>query len=268
MRQVCLSLVLFFSLGASASDLTSVGEPTRDALGKKLNVLVWNVYAGSDDLFTYDYPRLIEDRDLVLLQEANLSESMTTTLLSTDLGYTHARSFTSLVGKVKMGVATGSRVKPLRSTGLVSPVRELRSATRKAALVQEYQLSRSLAPLLVANVHGINFVPNADFLKHVEQIALNIASHAGPMLVGGDFNTWNVERLQGLDRIFGLIGLRRVSFPPGRKRFPNIGRLLGSQTGGDLDQVYVRGLTVTHTDVLTDVTSSDHKPLTLRLRLP
>jgi len=266
MRKSLSFLVLFFALAASAAEITRFGVAQESALPLEgIKVLVWNTYQGGDNNFTYDYRGLADTKHLALLQEANLTQDMRKSLGEVPMGYTHAQSFRSAIGRVRMGVATGSVAKDVQATGLVSPVREVRSTTRKAALIQHFALEGRMDSLMVTNVHAINFVPNGDFVRHIEQIAAAMLSHEGPMLVGGDFNTWNVQRLHHLDRIFGRLGLTRVIFPPGRTRFPNIGVIFGVQTGGELDQVYTRGLNVTSRSVNTDVTSSDHQPLELQL---
>lgn len=260
-------LALFISLSTEAALLTRIGEAKLDQLPSELKVLVWNIHDGKDKLFSYDYQHLMDDKHLALIQEANLNTDVVSALRQTSLGYTHVTSFKSIVNKIKMGVAIGSRALALSSVGLVSRVRELKSLSRKSALLQTFKISGLKEALMVASVHGINFVPNQQFVWHMQQIAEAMLSHQGPIFMGGDFNTWNPARLRHLDRIMGELGLKRADFPAGRKRFPNIGTLLGYQTGGELDQVYTRDLKIKERNVLTEVTSSDHVPLELEISL-
>lgn len=269
MRKLFVLLgTLLLSAQLLAAELTHLGQAARLSLpASELKVLVWNIHRGDDELFSYDYQELARDKDLVLLQEANLNQELAQMLKLPKVQLVHAESFTSPLSATKMGVATVSKAAPLTSVGLKSPVTELKTTTPKVSLIQTYRISGSRQTLLVANVHAINFVPNVDFVKHIAQISKTIAFHRGPMLVAGDFNTWNVDRLKYLDKILGVIKLRRVDFPSGRTRFPSIGYLFGTLTGGELDHVYVRGMKVIETYVGTSVATSDHKPLELTLNL-
>ncbi|MFN9115568.1 MAG: endonuclease/exonuclease/phosphatase family protein [Bacteroidota bacterium] len=259
---------LLLSSSLSAAELTHIGQAARLSLpATELKILVWNIHRGDDDLFSYDYQKLTRDKDLVLLQEANLDSDLARTLKLPKLQLVHAESFTSPLSSTKMGVATLSKAAPVTNVGLKSPVTELKTTTPKVSLIQTFRLSGTRQTLLVANVHAINFVPNVDFVKHIAQISKAIAFHRGPMIVAGDFNTWNVDRLIYLDKILSVIKLKRVDFPAGRTRFPSIGYILGTLTGGELDHVYVRGLKVIDSHVEVTVTTSDHKPLELTLDL-
>lgn len=268
MKLALALLLLVGTFHARASAITRFGDAPQEALSpKSISILVWNIHKGSAPQFAADYQRLSDEKHLVLLQEANLTEELRETLLGQQLFYTHGKSFTSPIRNVRMGVASGSRALPESSLAQVSSVREVRSATPKVVLFQTYRLKGRRQQLLVANVHAINFVPNPDFVKHILQISRQLSSHTGPMIVGGDFNTWNLQRLEFLDQLLGRVGLRRVQFPKGRTRFPSLGTIFGMQTGGELDQVYVRGARVVSTKVHAQITSSDHKPLELVLAI-
>ncbi|HZI84597.1 MAG TPA: EEP domain-containing protein, partial [Casimicrobiaceae bacterium] len=84
------------------------------------------------------------------------------------------------------------------------------------------------------------------------------ANHRGPIIVGGDFNTWNEERSEVVRALAGRLGLTPVVFPlDERKRF--MGRIF--------DWVYARGITVLSATAWT-VTSSDHNPVVVSFRVP
>jgi len=232
-----------FGRAASPSPLSS----------KALRLLVWNIHKGLDENLPKDFANISYAADLTLLQEA-VSEKVFTTKLSTanpTLGWTLAISF-ELSQNNYTGVATGSKTPPLREEAIVSEVTEPIAGTPKTVLLSEYALENREDSLLVVNIHGINFVTNEDFKTQIRQMLKKIYHHKGPMIIAGDFNTWNDGRLEYLQKALASLGVRSVHTP---------------EPGGffKLDHIFVRGFVPRFIFNLNHIESSDHKPLLIDL---
>jgi endonuclease/exonuclease/phosphatase (EEP) superfamily protein YafD len=75
--------------------------------------------------------------------------------------------------------------------------------------------------------------------------------HEGPIILGGDFNTWSRQRLELLYQLTRNINLLPVNFNLDlRKTF----------LGRPLDFIFYRDLTLTNASIMQTV-ASDHNPL-------
>jgi len=98
-----------------------------------------------------------------------------------------------------------------------------------------------------------------------------MASHSGPIIMAGDFNTWNQKRLHLVKEITQDIQLKEVTdFPEGRKTgdtsstFWN--KVLGIEKDLPLDRFFFNGFKPSTARVL-NFTSSDHIPILITLEL-
>jgi len=92
-----------------------------------------------------------------------------------------------------------------------------------------------------------------------------MAQHPGPILLAGDFNTWNPRRLRLVTDLARDLQLREVAeFVGARKTGDHqsavVNWLLGIDRALPLDRVYYRGLSPLAATVLP-LTSSDHRAL-------
>jgi endonuclease/exonuclease/phosphatase (EEP) superfamily protein YafD len=221
---------------------------------KNIRVLSWNIYKGEKSGLVRDLSKLSGNADLILLQEM-VSESNFARQLCNEIPYHRfhmAQAFRRLGGDYT-GVATGSQVRAASHRPIISTVTEPILGTSKSALVSQYRLRGSPEPLLVINLHAINFVSQDSFESHLFQLIGVLAQHKGPIIFGGDFNTWSIDRKNFLYRSMRALGLGRVETH-------HSGFFL-------LDHIFVRGLKVKKVYDLTNVESSDHKPLLVDLRL-
>ena len=76
-------------------------------------------------------------------------------------------------------------------------------------------------------------------------------AHEGPVIFGGDLNTWSDRRQATLIDLADALGLTPVSFSPDHRT---------SRFGRPLDHLYVRGLTWQSSETVP-VETSDHNPL-------
>ena len=140
-------------------------------------------------------------------------------------------------------------------TGLITQRQELGLATHKTTLFTNHALTQG-PPLLCANIHAINFVPNAYFYAEIERVLEHIKNHAGPILIGGDFNTWNAARVAFIEQQMAQAGLLAVNH-----REPHFIKRFGRHR---LDHLFYRGLQLQDAWVVNTARVSDHNPLIAR----
>ena len=220
-----------------------------------IRVVTWNVHKEDDDGWQADLARFAAASDALLLQEVVLQDAVTAVLRGAGLAWVMASSFE--YQSADIGVLTAARVRPVASCTQRSA--EPLLAIPKSAVITWLPIRGAHATLAVANVHAINFSPAlAAFEAQFDALAAVLATHDGPMVVGGDLNTWSDGRRQAVERFAARLGLTGIAFAEdGRSRF------LGRQ----VDHLLVRGLAVV-SSATTAVTSSDHNPAAAVLRVP
>ena len=226
-----------------------------DALNSRnFRVLNWNSYKGSDAIWQEDLERLSSMSDLVVLQEGYLTDDLQTLLNKKQYSWDIARAFS--YRDIYTGVLTGSRVRPdfLCSFRVPEPLARL----PKSVLITRYPLSGTHESLVIANIHMINFsLGLADYRAQLEKAAEIISQHRGPLIISGDFNSWNTARKRVLANITRELGAREVVFDTDRR---------ATFLGQHLDHIFYRKLEVL--EALTEeVTTSDHNPMLVTFRL-
>lgn len=232
--------------------LVKIGHPSAPMLPNSFKMLVWNVQKGQGGgRWVSDLQNLVFKHDVIALQEANL-DSFSHKVWSSfrDLQWIFATSFRHQ--NYQTGVMTGSLYEPKGSYFLRSPGREPVLNTPKMTLFTTYQLEKTRDFLVVANVHALNFKMNTDFKKQLDFVMETLAKHHGPILLVGDFNTWNQERLNHLYKHAKALKMQQVRFKNDRRRLV-------------FDHVFSRGATVSEAEVRYDIQSSDHYPLSMNL---
>ena len=236
--------------------LVRIGEGVKHSLPRRdLNLLVWNVFKGQrGSHFHDDFKKLTKNQDFILIQEALMDEVMPK-LWKDNLQNYHwsvAQSFQYRKTSMHTGVCIGSRYTPETLQYIRAKTRELWWLTPKISLFCEFDFSGTKA--LFVCTHMLNFVTTKSFIQSMEEIAAKIASFEGPVVLAGDFNTWNVKRYLAMKEMFHNLKLEHVDFDQDW-------RILR------LDHVFVRGFSVQKALVHHAVESSDHFPLELTLRL-
>lgn len=225
-------------------------SPSKGSLSSKsLRLLVWNIHKGTDEKIPDDFGFISHAADLTLVQEAISEKSFTTRLSDANPNLTWTLAISFELSKYNYtGVATGSIAQPLREEVIVSEVTEPILGTPKTVLLSEFDIDGREESLLVANIHGINFVSNNDFKIQINQMIDRVHQHQGPLIIAGDFNTWNEGRIDYLFEALAALKVRLVRTP---------------DSGGffSLDHIFVRGLTSRFVFNLNHINSSDHKPL-------
>lgn len=229
-------------------------QSTNTKMDNKVSVLIWNIHkeTGSENLIS-DLNLLSQNKELVLLQEAT-DEKMFISSRPNNRSIQMGVSFYDL-DFLLTGVLTESATEPFWSQAFKSPVSEPITDTAKMSLFSLFSLQNG-AELLVVNIHGINFVSTLDFQKHIDSVAQNmldvIQKRNPKILLAGDFNTWNVDRMSYLVQRMTAFGLYHYVFGNDpRKLF--------------LDHIFVKGCESYAGQVHSEVASSDHFPLTIEL---
>ncbi|REG84348.1 endonuclease/exonuclease/phosphatase family protein [Marinomonas pollencensis] len=247
----------------SVESLTLMGNAPKQALGPNIELLLWNVFKCKRKGWQKDFSSLIHNKDLILLQEAVLNTPFDNLFHhSLQHQWIMASSFRNLKSNIETGVKTGASVAAQSQYFSASEHGEPLTQTKKMLLAIEYPLvdigSTTASSLLVINAHLINFVAIGKFRAHLEQISHTLQGHNGPIVLAGDFNTWNKKRLASFNKLAAEYSLQQVDMV----RQPRLNHLFRH-----LDHVYCRGFEVTHVQVHSDIHSSDHYPISLSLQL-
>ena len=196
---------------------------------------------------------IIEDEkiDVMLLQE--VKKSLALELDVSDFSYIMSPNIQTK--KHVFGVMSAFKISCEDELSLLTRKRELSYATHKVTLITKHKISNH-TQLMIVNLHAINFVNNSDFYHELSSIKSTIKSHKGAMIVAGDFNTWNVKRVNYLKEFTQELSLREVGFSDNtkiKKVFSNC-----------LDYIFYRELTLTYSKVIDTKKISDHNPIVAR----
>ena len=156
----------------------------------------------------------------------------------------------------KAGVLTASKVEP----SFLCTFRNKEPLIRipKTILITRYPLSDGNQVVMVANVHLINYTLTVShFRAQLEQLEKILSKHQGPLIVSGDFNTWNDQRMDIVDTTASSLSLKAAIFRENNRV---------TVFGHNVDHIYYRGLELMKA-VSVAVTTSDHNPMLVKFRL-
>jgi endonuclease/exonuclease/phosphatase (EEP) superfamily protein YafD len=212
-----------------------------------LNVFSWNVHKVQQPAVLNEFAELANTAHLMFVQEAVPSRQLPS-LVNEALFPAFAAGYVQ--NGTPTGVLTLSRTSHLVHCRLLSLEPWLR--TPKATSVTLYPLIDRQERLLAINIHAINFTLGvSDYQNQLAALTDLITAHEGPIIFGGDLNSWSPARQQVLQHFTSRMGLVAVPFDPDHRV---------TVFGRPLDHLYVRGLTWGHTTT-HKVTTSDHNPL-------
>ncbi|CBW15935.1 unnamed protein product [Haemophilus parainfluenzae T3T1] len=214
----------------------------------RFHLITWNVHKGQDTGWQEDLERLSKRADFVLLQEATQHQNLST--FSTAL-FVSSFSFNELLS----GVKTFTQTQPewYCGGGVAEPIIQI----PKVASIMNLPLEKGNS-LLIINVHLINFEWGISaYQAQLKQLFSFVENHQGPIIMAGDFNAWNEERLNLVNNLIKKYGLNSVALSQDeRVRF----------LGYPLDYIFMRGVKVVSATSEV-VTSSDHNPLLMEFEL-
>ncbi len=267
-----LAIVIAMSVSCRGTGVMKVAEFSEydQALPRTITLVNWNAQKGGNPQFVPDLARLLEQEqpDIVFLQEARID-----LVHANQMGGYLANGWSyPWPGGAMVGVLTLSRTPPLRIEPVSTRYREFFVTAPKVSLISEYSLPDG-KKLLTVNVHLLNFERWGDLKlrDQLEDLRSLMNIHTGPIIMAGDFNTWNEKRLLLVEEIAADLMLTEVmDFPVGRTtgdlESDFINSIFGIQSDLPLDRVYYRGFSIDSARVLP-YESSDHRPIAVRLTL-
>ncbi len=228
----------------------------------EIDLLVWNTYKAKNPSWSADFAFLSLDKEVVILQEAFLSDTMKAAFENQDtFHYKMATSFIYKKNNTPTGTATGSTVYPVKYYYKKTRDVELIGLTPKALMFTEYALQGRGDTLLVINIHALNSVPSFVLKRHLEDGAVEIAKHHGPVVFAGDFNTWSKLKIKTMRDVMKTVGMTEVQFANGNER------MHVKVTKNIIDYIFVRGVEASDGWVWSNLQGADHKAMTVRLKV-
>lgn len=224
-----------------------------DGLPAQFKLTNWNIYKLKRPYALAAIEKSAQTVDLLTYQEAVDDPAFQMGLIQQKYQWQQVAAF-RFNGK-SAGVLTAARMPALYNCVIRTPEPFFRLP--KSALVSLYPLTDSMYPLLVINVHAVNFEPGISVYRRQLTPLFNLIRHyPGPSVFTGDFNSWGNKRSAWLGEMAAKSGLHEaVPVPDVRRLF----------LGTPLDHLYYSKLN------LISVTSqnnpaSDHNPLYAELR--
>lgn len=214
----------------------------------RITLLTWNIFKQSRRNWQADFQQLSRDKDLLILQEAHMNDTLGTVLSESAYHWLMTTAF--YYQDHATGVLTAARIPSNQHCALYA--KEPLIQVPKSILLSHYSLTGSQQRLLVANVHGINFSLGLEaYRAQFKALSEVLRKHDGPLILAGDFNTWREDRQLILNQLSQDLGLQQVAYE-------NHHRI--TVFGNPIDHVYYRGLELVQASS-PQVSSSDHNPL-------
>lgn len=216
--------------------------------------LNWNIYKGNGNDWQNDLTAFAQSHDLMTIQEALLDEELTNLLEMHDHNWVMNTAFH--LNGTAAGVMTSANSQALHSCGF--KVKEPLIRVPKSTLISYYEIEGLEERLLVANIHGVNFTLGMKAYRlQLNKLYDAIQHHSGPMIVAGDFNSWNKGRVFEVNALIKKLSLYEIEYSVNNKT-----HVLGNA----IDHVFYRQLELVSNRVW-QVSSSDHNPISVSFRV-
>ena len=222
-----------------------------DKCENKFTILCWNTAKLTmKSSYKESIKSLIVENcvNILLLQE--VKKSLATELDISDYSYILSPNIETR--RHVYGVLSAFKISCEDDFSLLTKKREIAYATHKVTLITKHKIAHN-EQLMIVNIHAINFVKNSDFFNELNSIKTIIKLHNGPIVVAGDFNTWNVKRVNFLKEFTHDLSLHEVGFSDNT----NIKKVFSNS----LDYIFYRGLKLTKSKVVDTKKISDHNPI-------
>ncbi|WP_116963725.1 endonuclease/exonuclease/phosphatase family protein [Fastidiosibacter lacustris] len=223
----------------------------------RFNLLSWNIYKINHKT-PYAFQHFIRSLQQAFgigfycLQEAKHTDSNTFPLSDFCL---HFAANLQLKNHA-YGVMTASNVISHKAQQILSKKTEFLFKTHKSSLVNHY-LFEDQTPLIIINVHAINFNNSRVYAEEIEQLQDYLTEFKDtPLIIAGDFNSWNKKRNYLIEQFCIALNLIQAQFENNKniKRFAK----------HPLDLVMYRNLTCEYAIAIDSQKISDHNPLLLK----
>lgn len=253
---------LLFEVLSEQDSMVSFGRGRRAHLSPhSIQALIWNIKKGSMEKFPEEFEKYSRGKELFLLQEVYRDDEFNGLLRKLRADWNFGISFLyKRENNTPTGTMVGAVLKSTESFVKHSPDQEPITDTPKSITFSRYPIKGRALDLLVVSVHAINFETTGAFKRQMDQLVEELRNFSGPVILAGDFNTWNKSRTSYLAELTSKLGFVDVRMKNGqyRKKF----------NGFYLDHIFVRGVDVKSAEVKRDSEGSDHPPMILDFRIP
>ncbi len=253
---------LLFEVLPESESMVSFGRGSPSELSPySIQALVWNIKKGSLDKFPDEFKLYTRSKELFLLQEVYRNNSFESLVRQIRADWNFGISFLYKREKnTPTGTMVGGTHKAVHSFVKHSVDQEPITDTPKSITFSRYPVRGRAMDLMVVSVHAINFETTGAFKRQMDQIFQELKDFSGPVLLAGDFNTWNKSRMSYLFSLASALKLSEVRLKNGelRKKF----------NGYPLDHVFARGLRMKRAEVIPGSSGSDHAPMALDFMIP
>ncbi|MGZ5208122.1 MAG: endonuclease/exonuclease/phosphatase family protein, partial [Sulfuricurvum sp.] len=177
----------------------------EETLPSEFGLLSWNVHKQNLQFhFNLYFGELLQRYtiDLIALQEVKINPSNHHFFDNFHFSFSPNITFWNHT----YGVLNGSLIAGKATFSLLSTYRESLIQTHKSAIFSYYPLYNGNTLLLV-NLHAINFRATKIYSKEIEAILERVRHHEGAMIVTGDFNSWNRNRMNIILQLMGDLRL-------------------------------------------------------------
>ncbi len=157
----------------------------------------------------------------------------------------------------QFGVLTASQHHCSTQHQCLTRSRELGFTTHKTALITEHNLANGQT-LTHVNIHAINFMPHIFFKKELSLLWRHLSQKTGPMIISGDFNTWNKTRMKTLLQATSQLKLHQATYPDHGA--------IKTMLRQPLDHIFYRDLRLVTSEALSVPHISDHNPLIVKFQ--
>lgn len=229
-------------------DIIPSVKPAGSGLKSTFHVTTWNLHKFQRANWQKELTVWLQRSDVLLLQETMGRPAFSQLLQKARLNWLQLQTF-----QVE-GEATGVLAATANQALYACSLKDLEPVSRlpKSILLTLYPLENSHYPLLVANVHGINFeLGMAAYIRQMTRV-FQIANHyPGPVIVAGDFSSWGHRRVRYLSKLAQLNRFDEALPSPD---------LRVREISEPVDHIFYRKLTLRRTESRSTNTSS-HNPL-------
>jgi endonuclease/exonuclease/phosphatase (EEP) superfamily protein YafD len=233
---------------------TFTNDQTNELDPDGFSLLVWNVLKTSRNGWEKDFRQLSSGMDLLVLQEADRSNDMTQILENGGYHWDLAVAFK--YQSDEFGVLTASRAPPNFMCMMRYP--EPLISLPKTVMINQYPISGIAQTLTIVNLHLINFTANiSEYRSQLQEVETFLMKHDGPLVVAGDFNSWNGGRMETVNAFAHRLALKSVIFKENNRSL---------YLGRNVDWVFYRGLEPIHA-ISSEVSTSDHNPMQVTFRV-
>lgn len=217
------------------------------SLESTFSLLNWNIYKQQKVQWSEQLTKWAKEADLITLQEAKYDKQLIQ--FSQQQGLSYLQNIAFFYENNAYGVNTLSRANALQACGTryIEPWLQI----PKTGIATTYSIKGSATRLLLVNLHGVNFTATSTPLTEQFAVYLRLINkHRGPIIISGDFNTWNEARDNAITDVLLSLGFDEALFNEDK-------RLMVFER--PLDHIYYRDLEVIKSQSL-ETNASDHTP--------